>query len=113
MELDNKIKNDMEHGNHPAHVAIATDAVAIPYWWRTILVNFGDGEKSGVYMRTSPKFAAHPIGTFVDADKMITTHQAGTSSARLRGRVSPVEAGRSKSADVMASIGKCFDRRTT
>ena len=113
MKLDSNIKYDREQGNHPAHVAIVTDAVAVPNRLRTILVNFGDGEKSGKYMRTSPKFAAHPRGTFVDADKMITARQAGTSSACLRGRVSPVEAGRSKSDDVMASIGKCFDRKTS
>jgi hypothetical protein len=113
MKLDSKIKYDREQGNHPAHVAIATDAIAVPNWLQTILVNFVDWEKSGEYMRTSPRFAAHPMGTFVDADKMITTRHGGTSSARLRGRVSPVESCISKITDVMASIGKCFARRTT
>lgn len=41
--------------------------------------NFGDWEKSGEHMRKSPEFAAHPMGTFVDADEMIATRQAGTS----------------------------------
>jgi hypothetical protein len=32
--------------------------------------NFGAWEKSAEWMRTSPEFAANPIGVFVDPDKV-------------------------------------------
>ena len=45
--------------------------------------SFCDWEKSGAYMRTSREFAANPIGTLVDADKMIAARQAGSSPEEL------------------------------
>ena len=43
---------------------------------------FGDWSKSGEWMRTSPEFAANPIGAFVDPSKVAEAAAAGTSSSR-------------------------------
>ena len=48
--------------------------------------NFGDWEKSSEYMRTSPQFAANPMGTYVDPDKMIAARAAGASVEELHSR---------------------------
>jgi catechol 2,3-dioxygenase len=48
--------------------------------------NFGDWEKSSEYMRTSPQFAANPMGTYVDPDKMIAARAAGVSVQELHRR---------------------------
>lgn len=48
--------------------------------------NFGDWEKSSEYMRTSPQFAANPMGTYVDPDKMIAARAAGASAEELHRR---------------------------
>ncbi len=37
-------------------------------------------------MRTSPDFHKNPMGTFVDADKLVAAHQAGMSFAELHRR---------------------------
>lgn len=39
--------------------------------------NFGDWAKSSAFMRTSPEFAANPIGYFFDPDKVAKAHRAG------------------------------------
>jgi hypothetical protein len=61
--------------------------------------NFGDWEKSGEYMRNSPEFVANPMGTFVDADKMIAARQAGISPEELHRRVYAGEFPPSKPID--------------
>ncbi len=38
---------------------------------------FGDWQKSTEWMRTSPDFAANPIGVFFDPDKVLAAHMAG------------------------------------
>jgi catechol 2,3-dioxygenase len=48
--------------------------------------NFGDCWTSGEYMRTSPEFAANPLGIFVDPDKMIKAREAGASPWELHVR---------------------------
>jgi catechol 2,3-dioxygenase len=48
--------------------------------------NFGVWEKSSEYMRTSPQFAANPMGTYVDPDKMIAARAAGASVEELHSR---------------------------
>ena len=48
--------------------------------------NFGDWEKSSEYMRTSPQFAANPMGTYVDPDKIIAARAAGASVEELHSR---------------------------
>lgn len=48
--------------------------------------NFGDWAKSSEDMRTSPEFAANPMGTYVDPDKMITVRAAGMSVEELHRR---------------------------
>jgi catechol 2,3-dioxygenase-like lactoylglutathione lyase family enzyme len=48
--------------------------------------NFGDCWTSGEYMRTSPEFAANPLGVFVDPEKMVAARIAGTSPWELHVR---------------------------
>jgi catechol 2,3-dioxygenase len=48
--------------------------------------NFGDWDKSREYARTSPDFHKNPMGTFVDADKLVAARQAGMSFAELHRR---------------------------
>lgn len=48
--------------------------------------NFGDWSQSSEYMRTTPEFAANPIGVSVDPDRMVAARQAGASSDELHQR---------------------------
>jgi catechol 2,3-dioxygenase len=49
--------------------------------------NFGDWAASTEWMRTSPEFAANPIGAFVDPDKVAAAVDAGATFADIRKRV--------------------------
>jgi catechol 2,3-dioxygenase len=48
--------------------------------------NFGDWDKSREYTQSSPDFRKNPMGTFVDADKLVAARQAGMSFAELHRR---------------------------
>ena len=48
--------------------------------------NFGDWEQSQAWMRTSPDFAADPIGKFVDPDQIVVLRKAGASLAEIHRR---------------------------
>lgn len=48
--------------------------------------NFGDWAQSSEWMRSSPQFAADPIGKPVDPDQMIAARQAGASPDELHRR---------------------------
>jgi catechol 2,3-dioxygenase len=48
--------------------------------------NFGDWQESSEWMRTSPEFAANPIGVPVDPAKMVEARSAGASPADLHRR---------------------------
>jgi catechol 2,3-dioxygenase len=48
--------------------------------------NFGDGEQSSAFMRTSPAFATNPMGTDVDPEQMMAARTAGMSVAELHER---------------------------
>ncbi len=48
--------------------------------------NFENWEQSSAWMRTSPDFAADPIGKFVDADQIVAARQAGASLAEIHRR---------------------------
>jgi catechol 2,3-dioxygenase len=61
--------------------------------------NFGDWEKSSEYMRTSPEFAANPMGAYVDPEKMIAARAAGMSVNELHQRPYAGEFPPSKSID--------------
>jgi catechol 2,3-dioxygenase len=62
--------------------------------------NFGDWEKSMEYMRSSPVFAANPIGEFFDPSRVLAAHRSGKAFADInRGMM----AGAYK-PDVMPSI---------
>ncbi len=58
--------------------------------------NFKSWEESSEWMRTSPQFAANPIGMPVDPEQMIAAHKAGASFAEVherayRGEFQPTE----------------------
>lgn len=46
--------------------------------------NFGDWAKSSEFMRTSPDFAANPIGYFFDPDKVARAHRAGVAFKEIQ-----------------------------
>ncbi len=48
--------------------------------------NFGNWVLSSEWMRTSPQFAANPIGTPIDPEQMVAARQAGASFADLHRR---------------------------
>ena len=48
--------------------------------------NFGNWEQSKEWMRTSPDFAANPIGQFVDAEQILAARKAGASLAEIHRR---------------------------
>jgi catechol 2,3-dioxygenase len=48
--------------------------------------NFGNWDRSREYMQSSPDYHKNPIGTFVDASKLVLAHQAGMSFAELHRR---------------------------
>jgi catechol 2,3-dioxygenase len=48
--------------------------------------NFGDSAESSEYMRTSPEFAAMPVGAYVDPEQLVAARQAGASFAELHRR---------------------------
>ncbi len=48
--------------------------------------NFGDWAQSQEWMRTSPDFAADPIGKFVDPDQIIEARKTGASFAEIHRR---------------------------
>jgi catechol 2,3-dioxygenase len=48
--------------------------------------NFGDWVQSQEWMRTSPDFAADPIGKFVDPEQIVAARKAGASFAEIHRR---------------------------
>ena len=48
--------------------------------------NFGNWGQSQEWMRTSPDFAADPIGKFVDPDQIVAARKAGASHAEIHRR---------------------------
>lgn len=46
--------------------------------------SFGDWKQSTEFMRSSPDFAANPIGTFFDPDKVTAAHRSGAEFATLQ-----------------------------
>ena len=60
--------------------------------------NFGDWRLSSEWMRTSPDFAANPIGTFFDPDKVLAAHASGQPFATLQPAIySPASSTRAAS----------------
>jgi len=45
--------------------------------------NFGDWAKSSHWMRTSPEFAANPIGMFFDPERVYDAYRAGRTAADI------------------------------
>jgi catechol 2,3-dioxygenase len=48
--------------------------------------NFGNWDQSSAWMRTSPDFAADPIGKFLDPDQIVAARRAGASHAEIHRR---------------------------
>jgi catechol 2,3-dioxygenase len=48
--------------------------------------NFGDWAQSTEWLRTSPQFAANPLGTLVDAEQLRAARAAGAAAADLHQR---------------------------
>jgi catechol 2,3-dioxygenase len=48
--------------------------------------NFDNWDRSREYMQSSPDYHKNPIGTFVDAEKLLVAHRAGVSFAELHRR---------------------------
>ena len=46
--------------------------------------NFSDWKQSSEWMRTSPDFAANPIGTFFDPARVYDAFQSGTDFKKLQ-----------------------------
>jgi len=67
--------------------------------------NFGNWQESGEWMRTSPQFAADPIGKPVDPDQMVAAHQAGASFAELHERAYAGEFKPSHPLDLRVPLG--------
>jgi catechol 2,3-dioxygenase len=49
--------------------------------------NFSDWRLSSAWMRTSPEFAANPIGFFFDAARVYDTHKSGTDFKTLQAAI--------------------------
>ena len=67
--------------------------------------NFGTWQESSEWMRTSPQFAADPIGKPVDPEQMVAAHQAGASFAELHQRAYAGEFPPSGPLDLHVPIG--------
>ena len=64
--------------------------------------NFGDEERSSEQMRASPEVAAKPMGTYVDAGKMIAARRSGASVEELHLRAYAGEFPPSKPMSLIA-----------
>jgi catechol 2,3-dioxygenase len=53
--------------------------------------NFGDWKKSGNFMRTSPEFAAMPMGSYVDPEKIVAARAAGAEAGETHRRAYAAE----------------------
>jgi hypothetical protein len=51
--------------------------------------NFSDWKLSGEFMRSSPQFAANPIGVFFDAARVYETFKSGTDLKTLQKQSMP------------------------
>jgi catechol 2,3-dioxygenase len=59
--------------------------------------NFGDWEKSGNFMRTSPEFASMPMGRYVEPEKLLAARASGAAAGEIHrqsyaGKLSPDQA---------------------
>ncbi len=67
--------------------------------------NFGTWQESSEWMRTSPQFAANPIGMPVDPEQMVQAHHAGASFAELHQRAYAGEFKPSSPLDLHVPLG--------
>lgn len=55
--------------------------------------NFADWEQSGHFMKAFPDFAAKPMGTYIDMDKVSAAHATGASPSEIHRRAYAGEFG--------------------
>ncbi len=67
--------------------------------------NFGSWQESSEWMRTSPQFAANPIGMPVDPEQMVAARRAGASFAELHERSYAGEFKPSSPQDLHVPLG--------
>lgn len=67
--------------------------------------NFASWQESSEWMRTSPQFAADPIGKPVDPDQMVAAREAGASFAELHQRAYAGEFQPSGPLDLRVPLG--------
>ena len=67
--------------------------------------NFGNWEQSGEWMRTSPQFAADPIGMPIDPDQMVEARKAGASFEEIHRRAYAGEFKPSTPLDLHVPLG--------
>ena len=67
--------------------------------------NFGSWQESSEWIRTSPQFAANPIGMPVDPEQLVEAHKAGASFAELHERAYSGEFQPSEPFDLHVPIG--------
>ncbi len=67
--------------------------------------NFGNWQESSEWMRTSPQFAADPIGKPVDPDQMVAAREAGASFAEIHRRAYAGEFQPSAPLDLRVPLG--------
>ncbi len=67
--------------------------------------NFGSWQESSEWMRTSPQFAANPIGMPVDPEQLVEAHKAGVSFAELHQRAYAGEFQPSSPMDLHVPLG--------
>ena len=48
--------------------------------------NFGDWEKSGIFMRTAPEFATLPMGQYIDPERILAARATGASPQEIHRR---------------------------
>lgn len=68
--------------------------------------NFGNWQESSEWMRTSPQFAANPIGMPVDPDQMVAARDAGASYAELHERAYAGEFQPARPQDLRVPLGE-------
>ena len=62
--------------------------------------DFGDWAKSSEFIRTSPRFAANPVGAFVDPEKVAAAYTRGMSFEQIRERLWTTDDFRPESFDL-------------
>jgi catechol 2,3-dioxygenase len=74
--------------------------------------NFGNWQESSEWIRTSPQFAANPIGALIDPEQMLAAHKTGLSFSELHRRAYAGEFRPAAPPDLRIPIGDPQDTTT-